>query len=41
MIGTWIDRDSSERESEDEEIVNLCLMAKDNTKENDDSEEVT
>jgi len=41
MIATLNDSDSSGSESEDEEIANLCLMARENSRENHESEEVT
>ena len=39
LVTTWSDSDSFGSESEDEEIANLCLMARESLGENDKSEE--
>ena len=41
MVATCNDSDSSESESENEEMANLCLMVRDNSREIDESKEIT
>ena len=40
MVATWSDGDSFGSESDDEETTKLCLMARENTKEIDESKDV-
>ena len=41
IVAMWNENDSSWSESEDEKITNLCLMATQKLRENNESEEIT
>ena len=41
MVAIWSSSDNSRSESEDEEIANVCFMAKESLRENDESKEIT
>jgi len=41
MVATWSDSDRFESKSKDEEIANLCLMARESSGGSDKSKEVT